>query len=82
MQPPVGTRILSAIVPDSDSRVALAPAQLDNLPHNTFFVDYAAHASERASLERQWLSGGEVSTEDDRQVLRRYRSFFGRLLSP
>ena len=34
----------------------------------------------RADLERQWDSAGDVSTEELRQVLRRYRSFFNRLL--
>lgn len=38
-------------------------------------------ASERSDLERQWDRGGEVSTEDLRLALRRYRSFFDRLLS-
>ena len=38
-------------------------------------------ASERQSLERQWSSGGDASTEDLRIALRRYRSFFDRLLA-
>jgi hypothetical protein len=38
-------------------------------------------AEERAKLEGQWDRGGNVSTEDLRLALRRYRSFFGRLLS-
>jgi hypothetical protein len=38
-------------------------------------------AAERQSLERQWTHGGDVSTEDLRMALRRYRSFFDRLLS-
>lgn len=38
-------------------------------------------ASERSVLEQQWDRGGEVSTEDLRLSLRRYRSFFDRLLS-
>lgn len=38
-------------------------------------------ADERAKLERDWSTGGEASTEDLRQSLRRYRSFFDRLLS-
>lgn len=38
-------------------------------------------AEERANLEKQWDRGGEVSTEDLRQALRRYRGFFDRLLS-
>jgi hypothetical protein len=38
-------------------------------------------AAERQSLEQQWTRGDDVSTEDLRVALRRYRSFFGRLLS-
>jgi hypothetical protein len=38
-------------------------------------------ASERAMLEEQWTRGDDVSTEDLRISLQRYRSFFNRLLS-
>lgn len=38
-------------------------------------------ADERAQLEAQWDRGDDVSTEDLRQALQRYRSFFTRLLS-
>ena len=38
-------------------------------------------AEEKARLEGQWDRGGDVSTEDLRQALRRYRAFFGRVLS-
>ena len=38
-------------------------------------------ANERNNLEAAWSQGGEASTEDLRQALRRYRSFFDRLLS-
>ncbi|HSC45808.1 MAG TPA: hypothetical protein VLC94_08250 [Candidatus Acidoferrum sp.] len=38
-------------------------------------------AQERSNLEHQWDRGGDVSTEDLRIALRRYRSFFARLLS-
>jgi hypothetical protein len=38
-------------------------------------------AAERADLEHQWDRGTEVSTEDLRQALRKYRSFFDRLLA-
>ena len=38
-------------------------------------------ADERSRLEGQWDRGDDVSTEDMRIALRRYRSFFGRLLS-
>ncbi len=38
-------------------------------------------AEERANLEGQWDRGDDVSTEDLRLAMQRYRSFFGRLLS-
>jgi hypothetical protein len=38
-------------------------------------------ATERDQLESRWTSGEDVSTEDLRQGLRRYRSFFERLLA-
>jgi hypothetical protein len=38
-------------------------------------------ATERQALEQQWSGGGDPSTEDLRVALRRYRSFFDRLLS-
>jgi hypothetical protein len=37
-------------------------------------------ARERSKLEEQWASQKEVSTEDLRVLLQRYRSFFDRLL--
>jgi hypothetical protein len=38
-------------------------------------------AEEREKLEQQWHRGNDVSTEDLRQGLKRYRAFFDRLLS-
>jgi len=38
-------------------------------------------AAERATLERQWDSNSEVSTEDLRIALKRYHAFFDRLLA-
>jgi len=38
-------------------------------------------AESRLGLERVWSQRGDVSTEDLRQALRRYRSFFDRLLT-
>jgi hypothetical protein len=38
-------------------------------------------AEERSRLEQQWDRGDNVSTEDLRIALQRYRSFFQRLLS-
>ncbi len=37
-------------------------------------------ADERSRLEQQWDRGGETNTEELRLALRRYRSFFDRLL--
>ncbi len=41
----------------------------------------AGFSEEREKLESQWDSGDDVSTEDLRVALTRYRSFFDRLLS-
>jgi hypothetical protein len=38
-------------------------------------------SEERTRLESQWERGDDVSTEDLRIALQRYRSFFERLLS-
>jgi hypothetical protein len=38
-------------------------------------------ADKRTSLETQWKSGDDVSTEDLRVALKSYRSFFDRLLT-
>ena len=38
-------------------------------------------ANERSDLEKQWDRGDNVSTEDLRLALQRYRSFFDRLLN-
>ena len=38
-------------------------------------------ADERRRLEEQWDGGDDVSTEELRLALQRYRAFFGRLLS-
>jgi hypothetical protein len=41
----------------------------------------AVFADERNGLEQQWDRGDDISTEDLRVALRRYRSFFDRLLT-
>ena len=38
-------------------------------------------AGERTRLEHEWDKGDKVSTEDLRQALRKYRTFFDRLIS-
>jgi hypothetical protein len=58
------------VVEKADSLVATAMKRLAEM-----------FATEREKLEGQWDRGDNVSTEDLRLALRRYRSFFGRLLS-
>jgi len=58
------------VVEQADSLVAVTMQRLAEM-----------FAAERAKLEGQWDRGDNVSTEDLRLALRRYRSFFGRLLS-
>jgi hypothetical protein len=62
-----------------DPRVAVK--QADELVALTMKRLAENFAEERAKMERQWDKGDEVSTEDLRVALRRYRSFFHRLLS-
>jgi hypothetical protein len=58
-----------------------AVEQADSLVAGTMKRLAEIFADERAKLEGQWDRGENVSTEDLRLALRRYRSFFGRLLS-
>lgn len=57
-------------VQEADALVALVIQRLSEV-----------FADERGALEHQWDRGDEISTEDLRVALRKYRSFFGRLLS-
>jgi hypothetical protein len=58
-----------------------AVEQADSLVANVVQRIAEQFSNERAKLEEQWSKGDNVSTEDLRQALRRYRSFFDRLLS-
>ena len=58
-----------------------AVQQADNLVANAMKRLAEVFAQERGRLDKQWDRGGDVSTEDLRLALRRYRSFFGRILS-
>jgi hypothetical protein len=57
-------------VEDADGLVAQAMKRLAEM-----------FAKERSGLESQWDRGDQVSTEELRVALQRYRSFFDRLLS-
>jgi hypothetical protein len=71
------TRVQTAFV--DEPRRAVQDA--DHLVAETVKHLAETFAGERSALERQWGRGDQVSTEDLRQILRRYRSFFDRLLS-
>jgi len=58
-----------------------AVQQADGLVANAIKRLAEIFAEERGNLDQQWDRGDDVSTEDLRVALRRYRSFFGRLLS-
>jgi hypothetical protein len=58
-----------------------AVKQADTLVANAVKRIAEQFSAEREQLEGQWSSGKDVSTEDLRQALQRYRSFFGRLLA-
>jgi hypothetical protein len=58
-----------------------AVEQADGLVANVVTRIAEQFANERSKLEEQWSKGDNVNTEDLRQALRRYRSFFDRLLS-
>lgn len=58
-----------------------AVEQADRLVSDVIQRIADSFGNERAQLEHQWDKGDDVSTEDLRQALRRYRSFFSRLLS-
>ena len=58
-----------------------AVEQADELVASTMKRLADTFARERSNLEGQWDRGDDISTEDLRIALQRYRSFFDRLLS-
>lgn len=56
-------------------------AQADTLVAELMQRLASSFAEERGRLEQHWEGGEDVSTEDLRVALTRYRSFFDRLLS-
>ena len=59
----------------------IAVQQADELVASAIKKVAESFAQERARLEQEWSKGNDVSTEDLRQAIRRYRVFFHRLLS-
>ena len=58
-----------------------AVQQADGLVNEAIQGLAQSFGGERARLEGQWDRGGDVSTEDLRLALQRYRAFFSRLLA-
>jgi len=58
-----------------------AVEQADSLVAETMTRLAEIFANERSILEKQWDQGDNISTEDLRVALQRYRSFFNRLLA-
>jgi hypothetical protein len=58
-----------------------AVEQADSLVAEVMQQLAQAFSEARSGLEGQWDRGDDINTEDLRQALRRYRSFFDRLLS-
>lgn len=58
-----------------------AVGEADNLVASTMKRLAEVFAQERSNLEHQWDRGDNISTEDLRLNLQRYRSFFHRLLA-
>ena len=58
-----------------------AVSEADGLVADTIKRIAQGFARARGDLEEVWSSGGDVSTEDLRVALQRYRSFFERLLN-
>ncbi len=55
--------------------------QADDLVADIIKSVTMSFADRRMDLEKQWKSGENISTEDMRVALKRYRSFFERLLT-
>lgn len=68
--------IQAEFVDDPRKSVAQAHELVDDLMQR--IID--SFSEERAALERQWSRGENVSTEELRVCLQRYRAFFSRLL--
>ena len=69
--------IQSTFVDDPRESVKKADALVEDVIQSIM----QTFAQKRTSLEDQWHSGDNVSTEDLRLAIKRYRSFFNRLLS-
>lgn len=70
-------QVQTKFVDDPQEAVAEADALVDEVIKRTT-EELSSH---RKQLEDQWARGEDATTEDLRQALQRYRSFFHRMLS-
>ena len=68
--------VQAAFVDDPRAAVQRAGALVSEVVQNLT----ESFTTAQSRLEQQWSQGEDVSTEDLRQALHRYRSFFERLL--
>ena len=71
------TDVQAQFVDDPQKAVKAADSLVDEVIRDLS----ALFSDERSGLESHWSRNEEVSTEELRQALRRYRSFFERLLA-
>ena len=71
------TEIQASFVDEPQQSVEQADALVADLMQRLA----ATFSEERERLESQWAKGDDVSTEDLRLALQKYRTFFGRLLT-
>ena len=74
---PAGMAFQTGFVDEPRAAVEQAHALVDEMINRLM----EGFTRERARLEEQWSRGQDVSTEDLRLALKRYCSFFERLLS-
>jgi hypothetical protein len=70
------SEIQSRFVDEPRGAVEEANALVDDLMNRLM----SSFSEERSRLEGQWDQGDDVTTEDLRTALQKYRAFFGRLL--
>jgi hypothetical protein len=80
LKPAATTSTLGSVQSDFVDEPRRAIEEADKLVATVMQRLADGFAGERSNLEKQWGSGNNVSTEDLRVALQRYRSFFDRLL--
>jgi hypothetical protein len=80
LKPAATTSTLGSVQSDFVDEPRRAIEEADKLVATVMQRLADGFAGDRSNLEKQWGRGDNVSTEDLRVALQRYRSFFDRLL--